>query len=212
MVYIIPVILALLLKTVESSLDCGDWYDVSNYSMLAQTPGLANTVLNQQLINAISLGILDCDDISASCILFTCPEIDDIDFVDEMCMELQFDITATGLANMGIAENTETDFGIEFVLFSGGTPPADPYSGGTTLGTVPYSALSGSSPNQSATINTGIGSDGTFQICAILDPESSEPTCKPFACKTIEIYDRPTATSVGHKLFCPGDCHDRRRS
>lgn len=193
--------------TSSSSLDCGDWYDVANYSELPETPGLHNTALNEALINAIANGTLDCDDINASCLPFVCPTIADIEDLEDTCPDQPFDVTATGLADMGQTENTETDFGIDFVLFSGATPPADPYTGGSSLGTVPYGGLTGISPNQTATINTSIPASGTYQICAILDPASAEPTCRPFACETIEIYENPVASLSGLHQFCPGDCH-----
>ena len=192
----------------SSSLDCGDWFDSSNYdSSLPETPGDFNSALNEALIMDIRNGVLDCDDIIASCNLFVCPTITDITSVDEICADNAFDITATGLANMGIAMNTEADFGIEFVLFSGASAPADPYVGGTNLGNVAYSALDGTDPNQSATINTTLSNSGTYQLCAILDPPSVEPTCAPFACKTIDIHPNPVASLSGYHLFCPGDCH-----
>jgi gliding motility-associated-like protein len=192
---------------IESSLDCGDWYDAGNYSSLPPTPGEANTVLNQALIDAITLGILDCADISASCILFTCPEITAVEMIDGICTDEVFEVNATGLVNFGIAENTETDFGVEFILFNGSTPPADPYSGGTSLGVVDYSSLSGVSPNQTASLNTTINTAGSYQICAILNPLPTDPDCRPYACETIEIYENPTASLSGLHEFCPGDCH-----
>lgn len=190
-----------------SSLDCGDWYDAGNYSDLPSTPGEANTPLNQALIDAITLGFMDCADISASCILFTCPEIAAVEMIEGICEGEAFDVSATGLNHFGIAENTETNFGIEFILFNGATPPADPYTGGTSIGIVDYASLTGSSPNQSATLNTSIATAGTYQICAILNPLPADPDCRPYACETIEIYDNPTASLSGLHEFCPGDCH-----
>jgi len=124
-----------------------------------------------------------------------------------MCENGFFDIMATGLESMDLAQNTEADFGINFVLFPGSTFPADPYSGGTSLGIVDNASLSGSDPDQEALLNTSIDASGSYTICAILAPESSNADCQPYACKNIEINENPTVSLSGTHTFCPGDCH-----
>jgi gliding motility-associated-like protein len=193
-------------KTV--SLDCGDWFDPDNYVSLPETPGDFNSELNEALIMSIRNGTLDCDDIEASCVLFTCPEISAIDFVDEICAGETFDIIASGLVNMAQSQNAEADFGIEFVRFDGSTPPSDPYIGGNAIGIVDHDNLNGTSPDQTASLNTNITDEGTYQICAILEPESAEPDCRPFACKTIIINGKPQVSLSGTQSFCPNDCFE----
>ena len=190
-------------------LDCGNWFNGSNYTITTQTPGGANSTGNQLLINAIRNGTLDCNNIDLSCVI-PCPEIDGITIVPpEPCDYEDFDVTATGLANMGQSANLDKDFGIEFVYFPGATPPADAYTGGTSLGVVPYAGLTGMDPDQEATISVSSGTMavGTYNICAILDQESTNG-CNPQQCETIEIFQSPVASLDGVSEFCPGDCQE----
>ena len=192
---------------IQSSLNCGDWFDVGNYASLTPSPGLANSVLNQALIDDIIAGTMDCDDIAASCNLFVCPTIDGLTAPDGICSGILFDVIATGLGDMSFADNTEENFGINFVLFDGSTEPADPYSGGTSIGIIDYNDLTGSDPNQEASLNTSLTDEGTYQICAILNPASDNPDCTPYFCKTIEVYSNPSAELSGLVDFCPDDCY-----
>lgn len=189
-------------------LDCGDWFDGNNYTITTQTPGDFNSPENQNLINAIRNGTLDCNNINQSCTA-PCPEINGITINPAtLCDYEDFDVTATGLANMGQNANMDKDFGIEFVYFSGATPPANAYSGGTSLGTVPYGGLTGTDPNQQAniTVTSGTMSAGTYNICAILDQESAND-CNPQQCEVVEIFQSPIASLTGTQVFCPGECY-----
>ncbi len=190
-------------------LDCGDWFDGNNYTITTQTPGEANSTENQILINAIKNGTLDCNNINSSCTA-PCPEINGITInPSAMCDYEDFNVTATGLANMGQSANLDKDFGIDFVYFPGAAPPADAYSGGTSLGTVPYSGLTGTDPNQEASLSVSSGtmSPGTYNICAILDQESAN-NCNPQQCEVVEIFQSPVASLDGTTVFCPGDCNE----
>ncbi len=201
----------LMVGTIQSSLDCGDWFDVANYSDLTPTPGEPNTILNEVLINRIAAGTLDCDNIDEACTLYTCPEIEDVVFEDDItgiCVNTPFDVTATGLAYMSEDDNGSADHGVRFLYFNGINPPADPYSGGTDLGTVPFSSLTGTHPNQTATTTVSFPNAGEYNICVVLNPEFTQlPDCEPFACRPITIWEEPTAQLSGTHDFCPGDCH-----
>ncbi|HAQ38731.1 MAG TPA: hypothetical protein DCQ58_09510 [Saprospirales bacterium] len=201
----------LFVGNIQSSLDCGDWFDAANYSDLTPTPGEPNSPLNEALINRIAAGTLDCDDIDAACTLFTCPVIDDIVFDNDItgiCVNTAFDITATGLGNMAETDNGEADFGVRFVYFTGIAPPADPYTGGTDISAVPFGALTGIHPDQTATTSVSFPTAGEYNICVVLDPEFTQLTdCEPFACKPITVWEEPEAELSGTHDFCPGDCH-----
>ncbi len=189
-------------------LDCGNWFDGSNYTITTQTPGEANSPANQLLINAIKNGTIDCDNISLSCTP-PCPEIGGITInPTTLCDYEDFDVTSTDLANMGQSANTDKDFGVEFVYFPGASPPVDAYSGGTSLGTVAYSGLTGTDPNQEAnlTVTSGTMAPGVYNICAILD-QTSANDCTPQQCEVVEIFQSPTASLDGETVFCPNDCY-----
>ena len=195
---------------IQSSLNCGDWYNAGNYSALTPSPGLANSTPNQLLINAIANGTINCNNIDLSCVP-PCPVINDITISPgTICEDDVFSLSATGLANMSQIYNTVINYGIEFVIHDGVTPPADPYSGGTSLGIVPFSSLTGSHPNQSAILNNissaSIGS-GTYNVCAILIPTPANVDCQVFQCDLLTISPSPTASLSGILEFCPGDCH-----
>lgn len=192
-------------------LDCGDWFDASNYTITTPTPGAPNSPANQLLINAIRYGTLNCSDIDLACDP-PCPIIDDLTIdASPVCSNEQINLIATGLANMSQTLNTETNYGINFVIHSGATPPPDPYIGGTSLGIVPFSGLTGSHPNQVATLNNvNISSfaSGNYTICAILSPTPSDPNCKVSQCEQLIILPSPSASLSGVLDFCPGDCHE----
>ena len=121
---------------------------------------------------------------------FTCPVIGGLSAPSQLCEEGTFDLSATGLMNMGMAMNSETDFGISFVAFSGG-PPADPYTGGVALGTVPFASLtSGGTVATLSGIDPGlVGPPGTYTLCAILDPAPTlDMTCRPSLSVTLDLF------------------------
>jgi len=196
------------IDTKSSSLNCGDWFDGSNYEDLPETPGEANSPENANLINAIRNGTLDCDNIIASC-ADPCPEIDLIEiFNSPVCDDDPFTLKASGLANMGQVANGTQDFGIDFVYFN--SPPADPYSGGTSLSTVDYTDFTGTDPDQVAetSIVGGTLTAGTYTICAILLNPPANYDCNPSKCEEIIVNESPEATLEGPLEFCPGDCHE----
>jgi len=127
---------------------------------------------------------------------FTCPTIMALTAPDGACVGGDFDLEATDLADMAMADNGEADFGIEFVYFAGMTPPADPYTGGMSLGTVDNGSLTGISPNQSALLeNVSIVTGNTYQVCAILNPSPADANCRPAVCETIRIVEPPVLTA-----------------
>jgi gliding motility-associated-like protein len=196
----------------QISLDCGNWFDAGNFSNLTPSPGLPNSALNEVLINRIAAGLLDCNDFSTACILYTCPEIDDLSFENDItgiCIDADFGITASGLANMAQIVNGEADFGVRFVFFPGSTTPADPYIGGTDIDIIPYNSLSGAHPNQSAATTHSFAVAGDYSICAVLEPEFTQLNdCAPFACSPLNVFNSFTASLSGTHEFCPGDCHE----
>jgi len=167
-----------------NGLAADDSYTV-NITAVTDVNGCTGTAAGSATINTIN-----CN--------FTCPTITALNAPDDACVNSNFDLEATGLANMAMANNGEANFGIEFVYFAGTTPPADPYTGGISLGTVANSNLTGISPNQSALLqNASIATAGNYQICAILDSEpTSDMNCRPAVCETIRIPAPPVLTAT----------------
>jgi hypothetical protein len=93
-------------------------------------------------------------------------------------------LSAAGLANMG------STYGISFVSFA--APTATPYTGGTTLATVPNGSLTGGGTGASASVV--MPAAGTYYIYAILSPVPSDPTCRPSATTSLVVNALPTAT------------------
>ena len=122
-----------------------------------------------------------------------------------VCEDDPFNVTATGLVNMDGASNNEQDFGIEFVAFT--STPADPYVGGTSLGTVPFGSLGGGGMTASLTGAT-LGTAGSYEIYAILSPTPTDGTCRPSAMTTITVNANPTVTMAipaGEDEACVND-------
>ncbi|HNL28963.1 MAG TPA: T9SS type A sorting domain-containing protein [Saprospiraceae bacterium] len=117
----------------------------------------------------------------------TCPSIGTLNSgVSVSCKSTNFTLTANGLANMG------STYGISFI--SSTTPLADPYTGGTLLGTVPNSGLLGGGTQ--AVLNTSINTAASYYIYAIISPLPSDPGCRPSKNNTIKILDcTPVITS-----------------
>ena len=97
----------------------------------------------------------------------SCPFITSLTDPADICAGGTFDLTATGLSSMAMADNGDMDFGIDFVHFGADNPvPTDPYTGGTSLGVVANGALTGTNPAQEAAL-LGVGgtlTEGTYQI------------------------------------------------
>ncbi|MEM6397609.1 MAG: hypothetical protein AAF741_14770 [Bacteroidota bacterium] len=95
---------------------------------------------------------------------------------------------ATGLIAMAQAENNDQDYGIRFVAFPSDMLPADPYVGGTDLGTVPFSALTNGNSEASLTAGSTLAA-GNFTIFAVLAPTPSSAGCRPVQSTEIIIGD-----------------------
>jgi hypothetical protein len=100
-----------------------------------------------------------------------------------VCQNVSVALNATGLMNMGIT------YGIQFVYFTG-SAPSDPYTGGTTIATVPNGSLGGG--GTTATTNTSFAAANTYYIYAILSPVPTDPTCRPSATTVLTVNALPT--------------------
>ncbi|MFT5265348.1 MAG: hypothetical protein ACI8YQ_004101, partial [Polaribacter sp.] len=108
-----------------------------------------------------------------------------------VCADEPFNITSTGLANMDGTSNMEQDFGIQYVAFT--STPADPYVGGTSLGTVSFAMLGGGGTTASLTGAT-LGTADSYEIYAILSPAPTDATCRPSAMTSITVTAPPNVT------------------
>jgi hypothetical protein len=93
-------------------------------------------------------------------------------------------LTASGLTDMG---NT---YGIRFLYSSTALP--NPYTGGTTIAIVPNAGLG--SGGTTASTSTTFSTTGNYIIYAVLSPEPSDPTCRPFAQVNLTVNSAPTVT------------------
>jgi hypothetical protein len=130
---------------------------------------------------------------------FVCPTIGGISTNSTGCDNAAFNIDVTGLQNMLLAENGEANYALELVAFS--STPANPYSGGTLLGTI-LNAGNGTATLNGATITT----PGTYQIYARLSPAPNDGNCRPTASATVTINaaPNPTFSSPGNYCFSDG--------
>ncbi|MEM1322428.1 MAG: hypothetical protein AAGG75_19350, partial [Bacteroidota bacterium] len=102
----------------------------------------------------------------------------------QVCQNDPFDLTATGLADMAMADNTDQDFGIRFVAFT--SAPADPYAGGTDLGTVAFGSLTAGNTT-AALVGATLATPGAYTIYAVLSPTPTDMSCRPSASTTVTI-------------------------
>ncbi len=82
------------------------------------------------------------------------------------------------------------------------TPLADPYTSGTILGTVLNSGLTGG--GTTATLSTSLSIAGTYYLYAILTPDPSDITCRPFKNNSIIIIENATVNAVANQIVCNG--------
>ncbi|HMP23248.1 MAG TPA: hypothetical protein PKC76_03910 [Saprospiraceae bacterium] len=178
------------LNIATNGLDANETYTI-NIIAIIDDNGCVGTASGSAIINTINCS-------------FICPTITALTAPDEVCLGNNFDIEATGLADMAMTDNSEADFGIAFVYFAGATPPANPYLGGTLLGMVAHAALAGTSPNQTASLqNVNINTVGTYQLCAILNVSPDEEDCQPFVCQTLTVAAAPiVALNESPRAIC----------
>jgi len=129
-----------------------------------------------------------------------CPTIGAVNAsTSSICENTSFDLTATGLDRMSAMANMVQDLDIEFVAFT--TTPADPYTGGTSLGTVPFGSLTGGGTT-AAFVGATLATPGVYEIYAILSPAPTDATCRPSAITTIEINAGPTVSFTAPSDRC----------
>jgi hypothetical protein len=117
-----------------------------------------------------------------------CPEIGAVTASPELCELNAFDLEATGLMRMSMAENMETNFGIQFVAYPDNVMIA-PYIGGTSLGVVPFASLTmgGTVATLQNVDPSLLGPPGMYTILAILSPTPADMNCRPYASTTVEL-------------------------
>ncbi|MFK8161482.1 MAG: hypothetical protein AB8H12_03380, partial [Lewinella sp.] len=131
-----------------------------------------------------------------------CPTVAAVSGDAVVCAGDPFDLTATGLANMASAENMEQDFGIEFKYF--GSATADPYTGGTSLGTVTFGSLTAGGTTAALVGATIPSADPSAFIYAVLSPAPTDLTCRPSAQTLVEVESPAPAPIVEDVNACGG--------
>ncbi|MBK9464145.1 MAG: HYR domain-containing protein [Chitinophagaceae bacterium] len=102
------------------------------------------------------------------------------------CINSTVSLNASGLTFMGVT------YGIEFKYSN--TPLADPYTGGTSIATIPNGGLTGGGTG--AATSTSFGTAGNYYIYAILSPVPIDPSCRPSAVTFLQVNPTTTITSV----------------
>ncbi|MEO1624340.1 MAG: hypothetical protein AAFV25_04215, partial [Bacteroidota bacterium] len=122
--------------------------------------------------------------------------------ISAVCLGDPFDVDATGLVGLDMATNMVQDFGIRFVAFT--STPADPYVGGTDLGTVPFGSLTAGNTAASLT-GTSLAMAGSYEVYAVLAPTPADMSCRPSAMTSITVNPLPTVLIELGGDFCVSD-------
>jgi len=113
----------------------------------------------------------------------------------EVCSGSNVILTASGLTTMN-----PNSYGITFKYFS--AAPADPYTGGTDIATIPNGSLTGGGTG--ATTTTSILPVGNNFIYAILSPTPTDVNCRPSATASILVNPVPVVTTAATATICSG--------
>ncbi|MCC6283595.1 MAG: hypothetical protein IT262_23520, partial [Saprospiraceae bacterium] len=113
-----------------------------------------------------------------------------------VCNGGDFSFAVTGLTNMAQADNNETNFGINFVVFPAAV--ADPYTapGGTLLGSVPFASLGGGGTTATLTIMNTTLLVGNYVAYGILSPVPANISCRLKATFNFEVVQGPELFNV----------------
>ncbi|MFZ1497717.1 MAG: hypothetical protein WAS72_11715, partial [Saprospiraceae bacterium] len=168
------------------------------------SPTTTGTAYTIRVFDATSGCYTDSTRTVFSAVCFVCPTIGAISSVANYCQGGNFSVTATGLADLCMVNNTEADFGIDFVNFAGSTPPADAYTGGTLFGTISYAVINACSGTATGSMFGAGLAAGDYTICAILSPVSSNSACRPQQCTTYTIHPLPAVTATSNSPVCVG--------
>ncbi len=127
-------------------------------------------------------------DLNPSC--NTCPVIGSLSAnPSPVCVNSNTTLTASGIVGVG------TTYGILFKYSTTALP--DPYSGGTTIATVPNASV-----GSTATTSTSFAASGSYFIYAILSPTPADPTCRPSATTALVVNPLPTVTCPTNSSVC----------
>ena len=142
-----------------------------NFSITANT--CTGSLISSVLLNCLPPG--------------ACPVISSLSVNNSIsCKAGSITLTASGLSGMG------SIYGISFI--SSTSPLADPYSGGTLLGTIANGLLI--SGGTQAVLTTTIPTAGSYYLYAILSPLPTDPTCRPSKSTTVKIIDCTPVISI----------------
>lgn len=130
-----------------------------------------------------------------------CPSVNMVEVsVNTICENAAFAVTANNLMNMAAAENNDQGYGVRFVAFD--NPPADPYVGGSSLGSVSFGELT----NGGSTANlpsASLPDEGTYSVYAVLSPTPDDTDCRPFAMSAeLTVEDNPSVAIISPGDFC----------
>jgi uncharacterized protein (DUF2141 family) len=176
-------------------------------------PAVAGTLYTVRLLNVVTGCYIDQQfTVQGQPVCTTCPVITALTDPADICQGSPIaSLVATDLNDMSSAIGTGNgiaNVGITFVAFAGAVVPADAYTGGTVLGTVPFASLTGTDPTQVATL-TNVSNTlaaGTYQVCAILNSTTGFPAgCRPQVCQTMVVNALPSIAAFSDSPACVGE-------
>jgi hypothetical protein len=157
--------------------------------------GLVTVTLTDDVTGAACIVNADID-APGACSNLVCPTIIGSTSPTSFCNNSDLTLSIFGLSNMDMASNDVADYGIIFLYFP--TEVADPYIGGTVLGTVPFALLESGGTSASINVTAAqlppVGAD--YYWYAILTPTPTDPNCHPFRGYDFIIEGPPTTFNV----------------
>ncbi|MBB3842150.1 hypothetical protein FHS57_006181 [Runella defluvii] len=115
-----------------------------------------------------------------------------------ICANSPFSMSAKNMSSMESFDVAGVDYGVKFVYFS--SPTNDPYTGGTSIGSVDFANLV--DDKRTATLSNTTLPAGTYYVYAILSTLPSDNTCRPYAQGVLVVHPKPSISTVPVAAIC----------
>ncbi|WP_164490026.1 T9SS type A sorting domain-containing protein [Runella sp. SP2] len=115
-----------------------------------------------------------------------------------ICANSPFSMSAKNMSSMESFDVAGVDYGVKFVYFS--SPTNDPYTGGTSIGSVDFANLQ--DDKRTAVLSNNTLPAGTYYVYAILSTLPNDNTCRPYAQGVLVVYPKPSISTVPIAAIC----------
>jgi len=115
-----------------------------------------------------------------------------------ICANSPFSMSAKNMSSMESFDVAGVDYGVKFVYFS--SPTNDPYTGGTSIGSVDFANLA--DDKRTATLSNNTLPAGTYYVYAILSTLPNDNTCRPYAQGVLVVHPKPSISTVPVAAIC----------